>query len=114
MYPTEVPIVNIYAGDDVQFPVFRLMEGTPPAPVDLSAYTNWAAEWRSDPNSETKLLLVVDTAELAAGKITITADHTVTNAMNGSGWWDVQAELGGNIRTFLLGRTSWTKDVTRD
>lgn len=113
MYPAEVPIVPIYAGDHTRFPSYVITEAA--VPLDLTSYTDWKAQWRSDPLSEVALELTVDTTDLANGRFTVIADSADTDAMGSSGWFDVQATNAfGAVRTFVFGRTSWRKDVTRD
>lgn len=108
---TKVAAVSIYAGDDIVFPTYTFLSGEDP--LDLSTWTDWAAQWRPTLTSDTVLDLDVDTSELATGIVTVSVDAETTRTMGQSGVWDLQATLSGDVRTWLRGRTIWMNDVTR-
>jgi len=108
--PAEVPVVLVYAGDDATIGTYTFTEnGTP---MDLSAWT-FRAEWRGSLTSSTAETLDVDTSLAATGTLVVSADAAVTRAMGANGYWDLEGELAGEIRTFVYGRTKYREDVTR-
>lgn len=111
--PTEVPDVPVYAGDTCVFPSYTFQAGT--AAIDLVAegWTNWTATWRRGTHAEESIPLAVNTAQAASGIIGISASATQTRAMGSAGVWDLQAERPGEVRTFLMGSTTYRQDVTR-
>jgi hypothetical protein len=108
--PAEVPIVLVYAGDDATIGTYTFLENGDP--VDLSAWT-LRASWRRTLESATAETLDVDDILAATGTITVTAPAAITRDMDGNGYWDLEGELGGQIRTFVYGRTKYREDVTR-
>lgn len=112
-FPTEAPLVRVYAGDDAELVRYQLFQADGVTPRDLTGYTNWIAQWRTSADSTTFLPLTVDTTNLAIGKFVVAAPNTTTAAMTGDGVWDVEATGPEGIRTFVFGRTSLRRDVTR-
>lgn len=108
--PAEVPIVFVYAGDDATIGTYTFLENG--VATDLSAWT-FRAHWRRTLDAPTAEELVVDDSLAATGTLTVTAPAAVTRDMDGNGYWDLEGELGGQIRTFVYGRTKYREDVTR-
>ena len=113
--PTTVPVVEIYAGDTFAWPTYTF-KNEQGAVIDLVAdgWTNWSAQWRAKANAPEFIQLTVDTTGAATGKISLLAEPEQTRAMNGPGVWDIQAEDGEVVKTWLRGPTKWVGDVTRD
>lgn len=83
-------------------------------PEDVSAWPEWACDWRPDPSSETEIELTVDFTGAASGIIVVAASTAATRAMRVNGKFDIQASDGPeNVKTFLVGKTKWRQDVTR-
>lgn len=109
--PTPVPV---YAGDTAYWPPYTFTSAVD-TPIDLVAtgWTNWVAQWRPTPDSDTVLTLDVDDTLASSGTIVIGADAGTTAAMGSAGVWDLQSENGEVVRTWVRGKTSYQKDVTR-
>lgn len=105
-----MPIVVVYAGDDSTIGTYTFTEND--APMDLSTWT-FRAQWRASLGAEAEQDLIVDDALAATGTLVVSATAAVTRAMGGNGYWDLEGELAGQIRTFVYGRTKYVEDVTR-
>ena len=112
MYPTEVPPISVYAGDFTDFNSYT-MKDSEGVPEDLSAYTDWRAQWRQTATAANALDLDVDTSQVAIGKFVVSAPDDITEQMDRDGVWDVQAVLNQKTRTFVYGKTTFRQDVTR-
>jgi hypothetical protein len=112
MSPFTVPPVNVYAGDDVSTEyVFKENND----PLDLSDWT-FTAQWRADVDASTALDLDVDDSDAAEGFVRVVISDETSAAMGQNGVWDLEGRRGNDgeeVRTFLVGRTVWRKDVTR-
>lgn len=106
VFPPRVPALELYAGDSFQETVRFRDQG---APVDLSAWTDWKAEWRSGDRIE---VFGVDTTQLASGFVTLMLEPSQTRGMEPAGTWDLQAVRGSEVRTWCAGSTTWRIDVT--
>lgn len=106
MFPVEVPKLAVYAGDTLNQSYRVRQDGEP---VDLSAWSEWAAVWVGDDHRET---LTVDSSSAAQGILTVTATPAQTRRMTGRGKWDLQGRDGEVTRTWLRGQTTWQNDVT--
>ena len=110
--------ISVYAGDPMAF-AFRVnVQPDPDVEVyeaeDLSAYTDWASEWRPIVSSDTEIELEVDATDADAGLIVVRATGIQVRTMAGNGVFDVQAiGTDGEPRTFIRAKTSWKLDVTR-
>lgn len=109
---------QVYAGDDWTF-AFQVLEGDDAdtaTPVDLSAYSQWTAQWRATTASATAVELAVSLPDPTDGTIIVTATDVQTRTMGTAqapyGVFDVQAALP-EVRTFFRGTTQWIEDVTR-
>ena len=110
-FPSRVPPVQIYEGDDIDWPTYTFTENG--LPIDLSSYT-WAAQWRVTPDATDSITLTLDTGELALGKIGVSATASQTAQMTAqNGVWDLQSTKAGVVRTWVFGATVSQKDVTR-
>ena len=110
-FPSRVPPVAIYEGDDTDWPVYTFSEAG--VPLDLSTYT-WAAQWRTSPDATESVTLTLDLTEQAVGKIGVSANASQTATMVATnGVWDLQSTKAGIVRTWIYGATTSTKDVTR-
>jgi len=107
----------LYAGDDWSQGFRMTVQPDPEVdatePEDLSGYTSWAAQWRPTVDGATPTELTVDSTDAATGLIVVRATGAQVRAMGRSGVFDIQAELGGETRTFIRAKTSWKLDVTR-
>lgn len=113
--PTLIEPVEIYAGDTAQWPTFT-MKNSDLQPINLVAegWTDWEAQWRPTIDSDSEMTLQVDTSRAQFGEIAITASATQTRTMGASGVWDLQAKRGAEVKTWVRGKTKYTKDVTRN
>lgn len=110
---------KIKAGDNFIQPV---RFGSNGAPTDLVAagWTDWAAQWRETPDSDTFFAMTVDDSQASAGVITVSlpgeGDES-TRTMAHNGYWDLQsknADIGiTDARTWVMQPTIWEDDVTR-
>lgn len=108
--PIEVPVVSVYAGDDLVFPPYTLhVDGVPFDLVD-DGWDTWTASWRKDKQGSTPVPLDVDVSQAAEGIIQISATPEVTAAMGSSGIWNVKAVKDTKSKTFLRGHTTYTND----
>jgi hypothetical protein len=110
----QVPTVAIYAGDSALWPVYTLK--TPDnAPRDLAAegWTGWSAQWRATEDAANAVQLTVDASRANEGIILLAASPAQTATMGGPGVFDVQSERNGEVKTWLRGKTKYTKDITR-
>jgi hypothetical protein len=81
-------------------------------PFDLSAWSDWTAQWRSSFDDEVAYDLQVVSGGVT-GVLTIAAPPADTVFMgNANGWVDIQA-ADPEVRTFVQARTHYRKDVTR-
>lgn len=108
--PTLRKSLPIYAGNTWIQPFVFKVGGLR---EDLSAFTDWACQWRLGNTQGDPITLAVDASEAANGLITITATPEQTRAMAGNGVCDFEAVDGSVVRTFVRFNTSWTEDVTR-
>ena len=110
--------VSVYAGDPMAFSFRVNIQPDPEVDAyeaeDLSAYTDWAAEWRPIVSSDTEIELEVDTDDAETGLIVVRATGLQVREMGANGVFDVQAiGTDGEPRTFIRAKTSWKLDVTR-
>lgn len=81
--------------------------------VDITPWTIWAAQWRSDYDDLDAVDLDVD-VDYETSTITIDLTPEQSADMTGKGVFDIQATThDGKPRTWLTGRTVQEKDVTR-
>lgn len=110
-FPSRVPPVAIYEGDDLVWPTYTFTEAG--VPINLSSYT-WAAQWRVTADAAESITLALDLSQQAVGKITPSATAAQTAQMVATnGVWDLQSTKAGVVRTWVYGQTTSTKDVTR-
>lgn len=108
MFPTKLASpLRLYAGDDFTV-TLRFAEAG--APVDLSVWTDWAADWQG---TGERVSFTVDTDRATEGLITLSLSGAQTRVMIGHGVWDLQAKNGDITRTWARGTTEFTEDVTR-
>ena len=108
--PTAWPI---YQGDVATFSI-TVEEND--SLVDLSAaYRDWSASIKVR-GDKLPYALVVDDSHADEGVIKVTAPSAVTKTMRNYGVFDLQAKhiLSGETRTFVRGKTAFTREVTRD
>lgn len=112
--PVTVPNITIYAGDDTLWPVYVLKSDVDtPINLEVAGWSDWAAQWRPREDSTEAVDLVVDDTRADEGIIQISATSEQTQAMGVAGVWDLQAVNDGKVKTWLRGKTKYTKDVTR-
>ena len=108
----------VYAGD-AWAQAFRMTIQPDPEvdatePEDLSAYTDWACQWRTTAASTNDIELEVDDTDADTGLIVVRATGVQTREMGAKGEFDLQATgTDGEPRTFIRAKTSWKLDVTR-
>lgn len=111
MSPIQVPVVPVYGGDTLVFPVYVIKDASG-IPIDLSAW-DWEAKWRRTAQSATGIVITIDDSEANAGKFTLSVAASLTRNMKGAGVWDLQGTLGDVVQTWLAGNTKYIEDVTR-
>jgi hypothetical protein len=112
---TEVPTVNIYAGDTTVWPTYTFTdEAQQPRDLVNEGWSFWTAQWRPKADAATFIDLVVDASQASTGVVKISASSIDTALMGGNGVWDLQAISNGAVKTWVRGKTKWTEDVTRD
>lgn len=103
---------KITRGDDFA-DVVTIKEGTPSAPVDVSART-FTAQLRLTANTATVVAsFVIDMTNAASGEVGYALADTVTDDLAGNYVWDFQQNTGGVIRTLMAGYLFVAPDVTR-
>jgi hypothetical protein len=110
----QVPTVAIYAGDSALWPVYTIK--TPENTArDLAAegWNNWKAQWRAAEGSDIAIELTVDASRANEGMIILSATAEQTAAMGGAGVFDIQSARGSEVKTWVRGKTKYTKDITR-
>lgn len=113
-----------YRGDTRELTLTFADTSTPPAPVDMSAWT-WEAQIRATKDEPDSVIatITVDDADANIGTLvlTLSADESanlVTGEAAGfaSGkatyFWDLQGTQGAVVKTWLAGKVSVTGDVT--
>ena len=110
----EINPIAVYAGDTVVFPQIHFLQADHAGyDFDDQGWSNWRAYWEGPVSgTKSKIPLEVDDSGSAEGRFIVTADAATTRAMRGNGTWDLQAERGDEVRTWLRGKTIYTKDVT--
>jgi hypothetical protein len=106
---TQAPPVYVYAGDSTSFYTYTFT--TVGAANDLSGWA-WLCQWRANPQANASIALDVDSSKASTGIISISASPAATTAMGQAGVWDLQGTLGGVVKTWLVGVTTYTNDVT--
>jgi hypothetical protein len=110
----DVPTVTVYGGDTVDWPTYTLKDSAGNfRDLDDEGWTDWKAQWRAKPEAGDPIELTVDATAASAGMLRLSATSAQTEAMQGPGFWDLQATQGDRVQTFLRGRTKWVQDVTR-
>jgi len=110
--PAEVATINAYAGDTFS-QTFRLTNNGTPIDLDTAGWSNWSAQYRVSAFSPDALDFTVDASDAGNGNITMVLTATQTEDLVGSGVFDLQAEQGDSVRTWLKGSIQWTRGVTR-
>jgi hypothetical protein len=100
--------VEIYAGDEWKQDITFTRNN---APIDLSYYETWAAQWRVTESSPNKVDLTVDSSNAKTGVIRLKATGDQTRSMLGPGVIDVQVTPGPN--TLIKFYVNTEEDVTR-
>lgn len=107
-----------YRGDTKEWTIAFADDSTPPAPVDMSAWS-WEAQIRSTLDEPTSVLatLTVDATAAATGSLTLTLPATesanlVTDQGKATYYWDLQGTDGSVVKTWLAGKVKVTGDVT--
>lgn len=82
---------------------------------DLSGWPTWACQWRPDAESEEPITLTLDTTDAVNGKVVVSATPEQVRIMGDGGVFDIEASDGPlEVKTYLVGRTTWQLDVTRN
>ncbi len=102
---------KIARGDDFA-DVVTIQEGTPAAPVDVSART-YTAQVRRSKDGDVVAAMAVDMTEAASGEVGYSIADTVTDDLRGEYVWDFQQSTAGVVRTLMGGKFIVDPDVTR-
>ena len=105
--------LTIKRGDDfVQ--QLRFRESVAGPTIDLSDYTDWAAQVRRWANDSAVLVAFdIDTSQTHEGLVELSLSSTVTALMWQGGVWDLQASGPAGTITFAGGDAHLELDVTR-
>lgn len=103
------PPVAVYAGDSTSFYTYTFTTGT--VGMNLTGWT-WQAQWRKNVSVPEFIALDVDSSLASTGVISVSASPAATAAMDGPGVWDLQGTNGTQVKTWVAGVTTFTKDVT--
>lgn len=100
--------LNAIRGDSFSVSIRFSTDGTVD---DMSAYV-WSAQIRKSEDAEEFVAFDIDDASADQGIIAL---HLEAEPMADvrSGVWDLQGVLDGNVRTFVRGKFTVLKDVTR-
>ena len=112
-FPLIVPALKVYQGDTFSAS-YILKEGIPAEVIDLTAegWTSWTAKWRSHPTSTSYVSFVVDTTAATSGRIVVSLTATQTSTLE-NGYWDLQSTRNSEVKTWIRGKVTAIKDVTR-
>jgi hypothetical protein len=109
--PPIVPILKIYAGDTFTQSFVFETDGVPRNLV-AEGWGSWLAQIRVMPESTTSVPFVIDTTQASVGRITLSLTAATTATLVGD-VFDLQATRTGEVRTFLQGSLTVSKDVSR-
>ena len=110
--PQEVDLV-LYRGDDFRLPAeFSDAAG---APINMTGWTFRAQVRERAGSIATPVILAVDTANAATGRLVIVFDRATTANLPTTSEWDLEATFGvdGQRRTYLRGKITMRGDVSR-
>jgi len=102
--------IDMYAGDTEEFQVYFVDETD--VGIDVSEYT-WSAQIREYRTSTEANAIEVDPTNAMYGILTVSISSTITQSLPVSSVWDLQGVYNGKPTTFLQGKVTCTKDVTR-
>lgn len=105
--------ISIYRGDD--YPHAVTFTDAAGAPLDVSAYA-FTAQIRSlsqGGTGEPLAEFTIDDSQAATGIVVLSLAATETADL-AAGYWDLQADDGTTVSTWLAGRVSVSGDVTHE
>ena len=110
--------IAAYRGDTKEWTVTFEDDSTPPAAVDMSAWT-WLAQIRSNLDEPDSVIATfdVDDTDAATGTLVITlpateAANLVTTNGKATYYWDLQGTDAAVVKTWLAGKVKVTGDVS--
>jgi hypothetical protein len=116
--------IEAYRGDTKEWTATFADDATPPAPVDMSAWS-WLAQIRATQDEPATVVatMTVDATSAATGTLVITLPATeaaklVTGDAAGfdpgkaTYYWDLQGTDGAVVKTWLAGKVKVTGDVS--
>ena len=114
--PGDAPL-ELYRGDERVWTV--TLTDDDDTPLDLSG-REWTAQIRVNKDRGTLLATItVDATDADEGRLTLTlptsqAKTLATTLGKASGFWDLQADDGGSVKTWLAGKVKVIGDVSTD
>src|SRR5690348_18057067 len=104
--------IAFYRGDDYAHILTFVDGATPPGALDLSIYT-FKAQIRDRPENGTVVYAVftIDDSQKDVGILVLHLGATATRIP--SGYWDLEADNGLSVQTFLRGAVTVSGDVTQ-
>lgn len=82
------------------------------SPLDVSSWTI-TAQIRRRASSSTAIDFTVDMTDAAEGLVSISISPEDAASLSLTNVWDLQRDLGGDIRTLLAGAVTVDREVTR-
>ena len=102
--------IDVYAGDTEEFQVYFVTSED--VAIDVSEYT-WSAQIREYRTSTDFNAIEVNADNANLGVLLVSVPASVTENLPQNSVWDLQGVYSGNPTTFLQGKVTCTKDVTR-
>lgn len=104
--------LDLYRGDDYTHEFLFVKNVEPPTPMNLSGYT-FRAQIRDRPekSSNIRATFDIDITRAGVGIIVISLPPSATRI--DSGYWDLEANDGNSIMTWLRGAVTMVGDVTQ-
>jgi hypothetical protein len=111
-FPIKIPAIKIYRGDSFsQTYVFKNSVTNTPKNLVQEGWTDWKAQWKPEIDSDIIVDFTINATNAANGAISISLTAQQTMILR-RGVWDLQAKQNSIVRTWLLGKVEFEKDVT--
>lgn len=110
MFPEVVPSLNIYTGDTFE-QAYRFKTNGNSINLVEDGWSNWKCFIKSTPDSETGFEVDIDLSEASSGRIVLSIAAADTETVP-AGYFDVQAENNGVVKTWISGSVRLRKGVT--
>lgn len=111
-FPIKIPAIKIYRGDSFsQTYVFKNSTTNQPKNLVQEGWTNWVAQWKPEVDADIIVNFTVDASNASTGQILVSLTPQQTQVLR-RGVWDLQANQNSVVRTWLVGKVEFEKDVT--